>query len=172
MKKFKLRLIIKEEIEKIIGRGGSKEVTSTDNSNIVTKKFLGNINKENLLKEKQLGDKYPNFIAKTIKLTDNSLTQEKLNNNKLYSQIILSLSEEGQELFEESGLDDEFEFLVKYPHYNKNKELKDKISKLDNFVKNTLINKEKISINDLDYPNMNNIGYDNKGNIKLLEIFY
>ena len=72
-------------------------------------------------------------------------------------------------MFDESGLDDEFEFFITYPQYIQTKELKDKIQKIDNFVKNTLT---KSTGTNIDYPNINNIGYDKDGYLKLLEIFY
>lgn len=172
MKKSQVRLIVKEEIEKMIGRGGSKDVYLSNDSNKVTKKFSSNINKDNLIKEKELGNKYPDFIAKIYDLTNDSLTQEKLNVKKLGIDIKLALSEEGIDLFDESNLDDEFEFIINHPEFNTNSQLKNKITKLNDFVKNILIKKENIPFSKLDYPNINNVGYDGKGNIKLLEIFY
>jgi hypothetical protein len=157
-------------IDILLGKGGSKEVFSTD-SDLVLKKFTGDINKKNLQIEKKLSEKYPNYIAKISDLDfkEGTMSQEKLNVSKFKNQIRLSISDEGQEMFDESGLDDEFEFLVKYPQYNINKELKTKISKLDTFIQKILI---PIVGNNIDYPNINNAGYDSNGNIKLLEIFY
>lgn len=157
-------------IDILLGKGGSKEVYSTD-SDLVLKKFTGDINKKNLQIEKKLSEKYPNYIAKIpdLNFKEGTMSQEKLNVSKFKNQIILSISDEGQEIFDESGLDDEFEFLVKYPQYNTNKELKTKINKLNIFIQKTLI---PIIGNNIDYPNINNAGFDSDNNIKLLEIFY
>jgi hypothetical protein len=157
-------------IDILLGKGGSKEVFSTD-SDLVLKKFTGDVNKKNLQIEKKLSEKYPNYIAKISDLDfkEGTMSQEKLNVSKFKNQIRLSISDEGQEMFDESGLDDEFEFLVKYPQYNTNKELKTKINKLDTFVQEILI---PITGDNIDYPNINNAGYDSNGDIKLLEIFY
>jgi len=157
-------------IDILLGKGGSKEVFSTD-SNLVLKKFTSNIDKKKLQIEKKLSEKYPDYIAKISDLNfkEGTMSQEKLNVSKFKNQVILSISDEGQEMFDESGLDDEFEFLVKYPQYNTDKELKTKINKLNTFVQETLI---PTIGNNIDYPNINNAGYSSNGNIKLLEIFY
>ena len=157
-------------VDILLGKGGSKEVYSTD-SNLVLKKFTGDVNKKNLQIEKKLSEKYPDYIAKISDLNfkEGTMNQEKLNVSKFKNQVRLSISDEGQEMFDESGLDDEFEFLVKYPEYNINKELKTKINKLDTFVQKTLI---PIVGNNIDYPNINNVGFGSNGDIKLLEIFY
>ena len=174
MNKLELKYLIREKIEQFLGKGGSKEVFSSPDSTLVNKKFISKINKNNILKEKKLGEKYPNYIAKieNVDFEKNILTQEKLNTNKFKTDTILALSEEGQEIFDESDLDDEFEFLVKNPQYNKNSTLKLKIQKLNNFVNNILLKKEGINIEKLDYPNINNVGYDKENNLKMLEIFY
>lgn len=177
MKLSELRQIIREEIDQMVGRGGSKEVYSSSDSDIVTKKFTGKINKKNLLKEKELGDKYPDFIAKigSIDFKTGTLTQEKLNTTKLKTDIkkeFINLPEEVQEIFDESGLDDEFEFLTLYPEYVVNVDLQNEIVNLNTFVQVDLIQNEGISKESLDYPNINNVGYDKKGKLKMLEIFY
>lgn len=155
-----------------LGRGGSKDVfQSPTNPDQVTKQFTTDINKANLKKEQKLSQQYPEYIAliSDVDLKKGTLTQEKLNTKKFKTDVQLSLSSEGQELFDESGLDDEFEFMVKYPQYITKPELKDKIEKLNNFVTTKII---PITGIDIDYPNINNAGYDKNGNIKLIEIFY
>jgi hypothetical protein len=177
MKTSELRQIIREEIEQFLGRGGSKEVFSSSDSNLVTKKFTEKINKKNLVKEKELGDKYPNYIAKiqNIDFKTGVLTQEKLNTTKLKTDIkkeFINLPEEIQDLFDESGLDDEFEFFTLYPEYITNSDLQNEIVNLNTFVQVDLIQNEGLSKSSLDYPNINNVGYDKKGKLKMLEVFY
>ena len=68
MKIFELKQIIKEEIDNFLGRGGSKDVYLSQDPNQVIKKFTGEINKENLIKEKKLGEKFPKYIAQIFNL--------------------------------------------------------------------------------------------------------
>jgi hypothetical protein len=158
--------------ESKLGSGGSKEVfQSPDDPNKVIKKFTTTVDKTNLKKEQQLSKKYPEYIAliSDLDFKKGTLTQEKLNSKKLKTDIILSLSSDGQDLFDESGLDDEFEFAVRYPQYIIKPDLKNKIEKLNNFVQTKII---PTTGENIDYPNINNVGYDQSGNIKLIEIFY
>jgi len=160
-------------VDILLGKGGSKEVYSTD-SNLVLKKFTGDVNKKNLQIEKKLSEKYPDYIAKISDLNfkEGKMNQEKLNVSKFKKQVRLSISDEGQEMFDESGLDDEFEFFTLYPEYIVNVDLQNEIVNLNTFVQVDLIQNEGISKGSLDYPNINNVGYDKKGKLKMLEIFY
>jgi len=174
MKIFELKQIIKEEIDNFLGRGGSKDVYLSQDPNQVIKKFTGEINKENLIKEKKLGEKFPKYIAQIFNLDFKKgiMTQEKIDPKKFKLDIqreFIKLPDNIQNMFDESGLDDEFEFFITYPQYIQTKELKDKIQKIDNFIKNILT---KSTGTNIDYPNINNIGYDKDGHLKLLEIFY
>lgn len=158
-----------------LGKGGTK-TTFTDDDDVskVTKKFTGEVNVENLKKEKKLSEKFPEFIAVTyaIDFKKGTLSQERLDAQKFKNDVrkgFAQLSPDLQDEFDESGLDDEFEYFVNNLDAIKNSELKSKIAKLQNFVKSKLI---PVTGNNIDYPNINNVGYASDGSLKLIEIFY